>query len=218
MSTEQLAAALAVTDEDRVSEADAAFDAAYEAAAQDDREWVRERARGRIEEAKQLFLVRLSVHLPVKADTIEGVLYCEVDGFKIRVDRALSFWDFPRTVEVGTVGNRPHRYRVRKDGTWNFKKIAEEVYYRLRGLAAQAAKDQRARANAGAAQEVMARTRLRRYSGPVSVSSNAYSTEAPVVLAVNIKKSMTVDAACELIEFLRSRGLVADYCFEKEGE
>lgn len=120
MSNNPLADALSALEEDRLTPEQIAFDEAYAAAQEEDREQTRAAAL-RITEAKiRRFLAALAPHLPLI--NIDGEKRITVDGDDFIVGRwrmpsryMLSFYDFPGAVEICRSGRRRQKYRCGKE-------------------------------------------------------------------------------------------------------
>ncbi len=208
-NSDSLADALSVLDEDRATQEQRDFDAAYEAARLEDLEMTAAAAK-RIKEKKiDEFLGALAPHFPPEFK-LRGREITH-DGFEVGIDRAISFWDYPALVEVTKSNGGWQKYRPGKNG-YNFAKIAEAACCRARQLICQAKADCAWSANKTPAAELRAKLRVREYSGLVRPSMDP---NKPIFVELKLAQSMTAEQAERVITLLQAEGLISDWNFER---
>lgn len=210
-----LAAALAVIEEDRLTPEQQKFDADYDAALIEDREWTHQAAQRVVKAQRKFFWEALAAAINAKggrAVVAEDNVLVTSGRWQIKADRILSFWDFPKKIEVSTPDRRTH-FKHQRFGGYNYERIAEHVM----NFATRQARDADARVtreeNANAVATVRSQLKLASHSYVVQASS---VDELPIHVKVDISRAMTAEKAIEVLTFLKNAGLISDYNFVRE--
>lgn len=207
---QQLTDALNILDEDRITQEQRDFDAAYVAALQEDREMTAQAAK-RIKEKRQAeFLNQIAACLlpNIKLDGGEAIF----NDFHVALHHVISFWAFPAAVEVTKADGKYQKYRPGKNG-WNYHKIAEEMGCRIQQLVRRGQSEAVCKGNSPTAAKLCAKLKLCDYSSLVRPSMDK---DKPVIVGVKFARSMTVEQAERVINLLKAEGLINEWEFNNK--
>ena len=219
----ELEQALNALEESRLTEAERAFDAAYDEAWRN--KAMEEHSRAQIVK-KRKFWERLTFQInsgnrwrnATPIAVLEGNnLYVTIRGFKLLANHYIDTWN-ENCIFINDSsgdGRRRSRFPMKKYGGYDWPRMAEALFNRCEVEANRLEREKKQNQNNDVVADVMRLTKLKPYNGEIYLTPSSDPAK-PINIRFNITKTVTADAAERIINLLRDAGLTGQFTFEKE--